>query len=262
MRGHDLLAADLPGRPGHLQDRGRRLDPRHQLRVDRGRRGRHIGDPLRRRRTGSPTPTGSSATRTSTARAARRPWGTWLSGEETDDGMIWECDPAGELAAEPRPLLGVFSHEAAAVDPVDGRLYLTEDDGDRLLLPVHPGELPVARRRRARGGDRRRRRRASRGGRSPTRPRRRPAPRSRTRLRERPASTAARASGTRAASATSRPRATRRSGRTTPRTGTLEVIFERAAGARTRRWTRSTTSRSPRSATSSSARTAGTWRSA
>ena len=25
------------------------------------------------------------------------PWGTWLSGEETEDGMIWECDPAGVL---------------------------------------------------------------------------------------------------------------------------------------------------------------------
>ncbi len=23
------------------------------------------------------------------------PWGTWLSGEEAADGMIWECDPAG-----------------------------------------------------------------------------------------------------------------------------------------------------------------------
>jgi secreted PhoX family phosphatase len=55
------------------------------------------------------------------------PWGTWLSGEELGNGMIWECDPAGKLPAQPRPALGVFVHEAAAVDRVGQRIYLTED---------------------------------------------------------------------------------------------------------------------------------------
>ena len=55
------------------------------------------------------------------------PWGTWLSGEELGSGMIWECDPAGKLAAQARPALGVFPHEAAAVDRVGQRIYLTED---------------------------------------------------------------------------------------------------------------------------------------
>lgn len=70
------------------------------------------------------------------------PWGTWLSGEETDDGMIWECDPAGRLPAEPRPLLGLFTHEAAAVDPVGGRVYLTEDDGTGCFYRFTPERYP------------------------------------------------------------------------------------------------------------------------
>ncbi len=55
------------------------------------------------------------------------PWGTWLSGEEAASGLIWECDPAGELPAQGRPALGAFPHEAAAVDPVGQRVYLSED---------------------------------------------------------------------------------------------------------------------------------------
>lgn len=56
------------------------------------------------------------------------PWGTWLSGEELNRGLIWECDPAGRVAAQARPALGAFAHEAAAVDRVGRRLYLTEDN--------------------------------------------------------------------------------------------------------------------------------------
>lgn len=70
------------------------------------------------------------------------PWGTWLSGEEAEDGMIWECDPAGVLEAEPRPLLGVFKHEAAAVDPVGGRLYLTEDSPTGKFYRFTPAAYP------------------------------------------------------------------------------------------------------------------------
>ncbi|MBA2793580.1 MAG: DUF839 domain-containing protein [Thermoleophilaceae bacterium] len=70
------------------------------------------------------------------------PWGTWLSGEEMDSGLIWECDPAGVLRAEPRPALGVFSHEAAAVDPVAGKLYLTEDKPDGRFYRFTPRAYP------------------------------------------------------------------------------------------------------------------------
>lgn len=54
------------------------------------------------------------------------PWGTYLSCEEYDRGLVWEVDPAGGGAIA-RPGLGVFTHEAAAVDPVRGHVYLTED---------------------------------------------------------------------------------------------------------------------------------------
>ena len=69
-------------------------------------------------------------------------WGTWLSCEEVDDGMVWECDPAGELAAEARPALGVFKHEAVTVDPVEGRLYLTEDNSDAGFYRFTPKKYP------------------------------------------------------------------------------------------------------------------------
>jgi len=57
-------------------------------------------------------------------------WGTWLSCEEHDRGQVFECDVTGATAAVPRPALGVFKHEAAALDPVNQHLYLSEDQGD------------------------------------------------------------------------------------------------------------------------------------
>lgn len=66
------------------------------------------------------------------------PWGTWLSCEEHRDGLVWECDPfrAGQGIA--RPALGKFPHEAAAVDPATGFVYLTEDDYDSRLYRFRP----------------------------------------------------------------------------------------------------------------------------
>jgi secreted PhoX family phosphatase len=69
------------------------------------------------------------------------PWGTWLTCEETEDrtgdggltkdhGFVFEVDPVNVANNEnPTPLegLGRFSHEAVAVDPNTGILYLTED---------------------------------------------------------------------------------------------------------------------------------------
>ena len=59
----------------------------------------------------------------------KTPWGTWMSCEEFNpNGQVFECDPLGTPAtAVARPLLGAFSHEAVAVDPVHKALYLTED---------------------------------------------------------------------------------------------------------------------------------------
>jgi hypothetical protein len=70
------------------------------------------------------------------------PWGTWLSCEEHDTGQVWECDPTGEAPGEVRPALGVFKHEAVAVDPRRERLYLTEDEEDGRLYRFTPARYP------------------------------------------------------------------------------------------------------------------------
>jgi uncharacterized protein len=65
-------------------------------------------------------------------------WGTWLSCEEIDGGQVYECDPDGDRPARVRPALGRFSHEAVACDPVDRKLYLTEDDPNGRLYRFTP----------------------------------------------------------------------------------------------------------------------------
>ncbi len=55
------------------------------------------------------------------------PWQTWLSCEEIDKGKVWECDPFGHKPAQARNSLGLFRHEAVAVDTRNKQLYLTED---------------------------------------------------------------------------------------------------------------------------------------
>jgi uncharacterized protein len=70
------------------------------------------------------------------------PWGTWLSCEEVEGGYVWECDPAGRRAARRLPALGAFKHEAAAVDPRERRVYMTEDLKDGLLYRFTPERWP------------------------------------------------------------------------------------------------------------------------
>ncbi len=83
------------------------------------------------------------------------PWGTWLSCEETtvsapdvqrSHGWIFEVRADERGLADPIPLtaMGRFRHEAAAVDPVTGAVYLTEDRDEGLFyrfLPKVPGKL-------------------------------------------------------------------------------------------------------------------------
>lgn len=85
------------------------------------------------------------------------PWGSWLSCEEVvisesdgvsnrSHGWVFEVPAKGEGLTVPTPLkgLGRFKHEAAAVDPRTGIVYLTEDQDDSLFyrfLPAQRGEL-------------------------------------------------------------------------------------------------------------------------
>lgn len=66
------------------------------------------------------------------------PWGTWLSCEEVDGGLVYECAVDGPGQGVARPALGAFAHEAAAVDPVGRRVYLTEDRPDSRLYRFTP----------------------------------------------------------------------------------------------------------------------------
>lgn len=85
------------------------------------------------------------------------PWGSWITCEETVDlaingnekmhGYCFEVPAQAEMAlAEPRPLVGMgrFNHEAIAIDPKSGVVYLTEDRPAGAFyryIPNVPGRL-------------------------------------------------------------------------------------------------------------------------
>jgi secreted PhoX family phosphatase len=79
------------------------------------------------------------------------PWGTWLTCEETfgtaaglRHGYVFEVASAGKGNPTPYKAMGRFNHEAAAIDPVTGIVYETEDRGDACLyrfVPNVPGAL-------------------------------------------------------------------------------------------------------------------------
>lgn len=90
------------------------------------------------------------------------PWGSWLTCEEDvtragvatrggqrveqDHGWVFEVPAHAEGLVEPVPLkaMGRFYHEAAAVEPRSGMVFLTEDRDDGLFyrfIPRTPGRL-------------------------------------------------------------------------------------------------------------------------
>jgi secreted PhoX family phosphatase len=75
----------------------------------------------------------------------KTPWGTWLTCEEVDKGLVFECDPTGKKAAVAYPALGVFKHEAAAIDPVNNHVYLTEDQSDGMFYRFVPTSVKSGR---------------------------------------------------------------------------------------------------------------------
>ncbi len=72
------------------------------------------------------------------------PWGTWLSGEEnfSGQGRIWECDPTGAKPAVAHEAMGRWAHEAAAVDPDNQQVYLTEDNPTGVFYRYTPTAYP------------------------------------------------------------------------------------------------------------------------
>ena len=66
-------------------------------------------------------------------------WGSWLTCEETvlrtsrvggkDHGYVFEVPAAGGASGRPIIDMGLFRHEAVALDPATGIVYLTEDNG-------------------------------------------------------------------------------------------------------------------------------------
>ena len=70
------------------------------------------------------------------------PWGTWLSCEEHSGGKVHECDPYTPSSGVARSAMGIFTHEAAAVDPVNETIYLTEDTPSGKLYRFSPASYP------------------------------------------------------------------------------------------------------------------------
>ncbi len=86
------------------------------------------------------------------------PWGSWLSCEEAVDrpgegaekyhGYIFEVpsDTSGVMRPAPLKAMGRFAHEAAAVDPDTGIVYMTEDNRYGLFyrfIPEKSGQLQL-----------------------------------------------------------------------------------------------------------------------
>lgn len=81
------------------------------------------------------------------------PWGSWLTceecfdskgdGFEQDHGYVFEVRRPGhglEMNPEPIRAMGRFNHEAVAIDPASGAVYLTEDRSDGLLYRFLPAD--------------------------------------------------------------------------------------------------------------------------
>lgn len=81
------------------------------------------------------------------------PWGSWLTCEEdvsrkadgftNDHGWVFEvpATASSPVPAQPLKALGRFNHEAAAIDPRSGIVYLTEDREDSLFYRFIPNEF-------------------------------------------------------------------------------------------------------------------------
>jgi len=173
---HDGMAAFRGGDGTTVLVRNHELEPDHRPVVDPS--GRRRYDPLA---TGGTTTLWVDADRnlvrsfpslSGTYRncaGGPTPWGSWLSAEECvympggpdarihdltphasrRHGYVFEVDSRAEGLVEPVPIraMGRFYHEAVAVDPETGLVYLTEDRMDGLLYRYRPDVVTGGRKR-------------------------------------------------------------------------------------------------------------------
>ena len=90
----------------------------------------------------SPTPTRSSAEPRPTAPAGARPGARGSRARRSSRASSGNATRPARPAGVRRDALGRFKHEAACVDPIEGRVYLTEDLGDGGLYRFTPGAYP------------------------------------------------------------------------------------------------------------------------
>jgi hypothetical protein len=62
----------------------------------------------------------------------------WVSCEEVEDGQAYECNPYAPGNGVARPAMGRFFREAVAADPVEQRIYQTEDRTDGAFYRFTP----------------------------------------------------------------------------------------------------------------------------
>ena len=65
------------------------------------------------------------------------PWGTWLSCEEHDAGLVWECDPTGAAPARRAPGAGHVQARGGLRRPARRAAVPHRGQARRALLPLH-----------------------------------------------------------------------------------------------------------------------------